>query len=88
MRRRRGLADEELESLKDVDGEIRYEKVVKFLLPTFDGEECFELTAARIRSYMTHLLRPQGHRPQYYKPQANKVVLGSHAARFVGVQVA
>ena len=37
---------------------------------------------------MTHLIRLGGYTPRYYKPEVDKVVLGTHIARFFGVQVA
>jgi hypothetical protein len=57
------LTDEELTSLKDLADKIRYEKVVQFLLPIFDGEAYFEWIAARISSYMTHIIRKQEYIP-------------------------
>ena len=36
------ISNKELASLKDAQGDIRYEKVVEFLLPDFEGEGYFE----------------------------------------------
>ena len=57
------LMDEELTSLKDLADKIRYEKVVQFLLLIFDGEAYFEWIAARISSYMTHIIQKQEYTP-------------------------
>jgi len=77
----------ELASLKDMNGDIRYEKVVDHLLPRFEGEGYYEWIAARVRSYMLHIIRKLGWKPKYYKPSNDKVVLGTHIARFFGVQI-
>ena len=82
------VTEEEVESLKDDEGHIRYEKVFEFLLPDFEGEGYYEWIAARVRNYMTHLIRTQGYTPTYFKPEDDKVVLGDHIACFFGVQIA
>ena len=77
----------ELASLKDMNGDIRYEKVVDHLLPRFEGENYYEWIAARVRSYMLHIIRKLGWKPKYYNPSNDKVVLGTHIARFFGDQI-
>ena len=67
--------EDEVESLKDDEGNIRYKKVFEFLLPDFEGEGYYEWIAARVRNYMTHLIRTQGYPPTYFKPEDDKVVL-------------
>ena len=79
------ISDKELASLKDKNGDIRYEKVVEFLLLDFEGEGYFEWIGARVRSYMTHLICLGGYTPRYYKPEVDKVVPGTHIACFFGV---
>ena len=54
------ITEEELEQLKDATGDICYYKVVKHLLPRFNGETYFEFLAARMRNYMTHSMRLKG----------------------------
>jgi hypothetical protein len=81
------ISDEELASLKDKNGHIRYEKVVEFLLPDFEGEGYFEWIGARVRSYMTYLIRLGGYTSRYYKPEVDKVVLRSHVAHFFGCRL-
>jgi hypothetical protein len=49
------ITDEEVELLKDENGEIRYEKVFRWCLPRYgddDDESLFEFQAARMRNYM------------------------------------
>ena len=82
------ITEEELEQLKDDNGDIRYYKVVEHLLPKFDGESYFEFLAARMRSYMTHIMRSDGYKPKWYDPENNHVILGDHVCRFFGVQTA
>ena len=77
----------ELVSLKDSNGDIRCEKVVDHLLPTFEGEGYYEWIAARARSYMLHIIRKLGWKPKYYNPSNDKVDLETHIARFFGVQI-
>ena len=50
------ITDEELKSLRDVKGEIRFEKVFEWMLPRFgedDSETLYDWQAARMRNYMT-----------------------------------
>jgi hypothetical protein len=48
------ITDEELKSLRDSSGEIRFEKVFEWCLPRFgdDNETLFKFQAARMRNYM------------------------------------
>ena len=46
------ITDEELENLKDENGDIRYYKVMDHLLPRFNGELMWEWLAAQMRNYM------------------------------------
>ena len=65
------ITDEELESLKDDNGDIRYYKVFEWLLPMFgpDGKTSFwEFLAARMRNYMVHIIRKKRYKPKYYNP--------------------
>ena len=71
----------------DEHGDIRFEKVVEYLLPDFDGDGFFEWTAGRMRNYMQHITATQSYRPRYYKPEEDKVILNDHVARFFGVQL-
>ena len=90
------ISEEELESLKDINGDIRYSKVFEWLLPRYgeDGEVSFwEFLAARMRNYMIHIMRTKGYKPKYYNPtpveECNKVTIDAdHVARFFGCQMA
>ena len=81
------ITDDELESVKDDHGDIRFEKVVELLLPGFDGEGYFEWIGARMQNYMIHIIRTQDYKPRYYNPASDKVIMGNHVARFFGVQI-
>ncbi|OEU10958.1 hypothetical protein FRACYDRAFT_246059 [Fragilariopsis cylindrus CCMP1102] len=64
------ITDEEIESLKDSDGEIRYEKVFEWLLPRFgedNNETLFDWQAARMRNYMRKKEVEDGWKPKYYQ---------------------
>ena len=67
------LTAEQLESLMDEQGDIRFEKVAEYLLPYFDGDGFFEWVAGRMRNYMKHIIATESHRPRYYKPEEDKV---------------
>ena len=82
------ITDKVLALLKDAQEDIRCEKVVKFLFLDFEGKGYFEWIAARVRSYITCLIRLRGYTQRYYKSEVDKVVLGTHIAPFFGVQIA
>lgn len=53
------MCDWEMEKMKDKNGDIRYHKIFEWMLPTFggqDGELFWDFVAARMQSYMTHLM--------------------------------
>jgi hypothetical protein len=82
------ITDEELKSLRDVSGEIRFEKVFEWCLPRFgvDGTTTlFEWQAARMRNYMTYRIA-HGWTPKYYT--WDKVITADHVARFYGACLA
>ena len=86
------LTDEELQSMKNEDGEIRFEHVLRWTLPTFEGEDdsaigLFEWQAARMRNYMTKLMMEDSFLPRYYDPVNGKLITGDHVARFYGVML-
>jgi hypothetical protein len=46
----------EIEAMKDKNSNIRYNKIFKWMLPTFDGKLFRSFLAATMQSYMTHLM--------------------------------
>ena len=79
------ITDEEVESLKDDGGEIRYEKVFQWALPKYgdnDDQSIFEFQAARMRNYMKKRVLLDGYKPRYYT--GDKVIKADHVARFYG----
>ena len=82
------ITEEELEGLKDDNGDIQYYKVVEHLLPRFNGDLFWEWLAARMRNYMLHHIRTDGYKPRYYVPGSEKAILGDHICRFFGCQTA
>ena len=81
------LTEDELESLKDGFGDVRYEKVHDFLLPRIDGIHYYEWLAARMRNYMIRLIRHEGYKPQYYNPAKHKEIQAHHVARYFGIEL-
>ena len=59
------IPNKKLASLKDAQEDIRYKKLVEFLLMDFEGEGYFEWIGARVTSYMTRLTRLGGYTPRY-----------------------
>jgi hypothetical protein len=63
------ITDAEVNTLKDEDGEIRYEKVFEWALPRFgngeDEQSLFECQAARMRNYMQKRIVEDGWTPKY-----------------------
>jgi hypothetical protein len=82
------ITDEELKSLRDGSGEIRFEKVFEWCVPRYgdnDGQSLFEFQAARVRNYMTKRVA-DGWTPKYY--HYNNVITADHVARFYGAFLA
>jgi hypothetical protein len=82
------ITDEELNSLRDINGEIRFEKVLEWCLPRYgdnDEQTLFELQAARMRNFMTRRVA-DGWTPKYY--HYDKVITADHVARFYGACLA
>ena len=93
------ISPEEVESLKDEAGDIRFSKVMEFCLPRFDDTEggqqsLWEWQAARMRNYMAYLCVYHGFKPKYYDPMGDgkkeefKYITADHVARFYGVMMA
>jgi hypothetical protein len=61
-----------------------YEKVFQWCLPRFgdDDEHLSEFQAARMRNYMRKRIVEEDYKPRYYT--GDKVIIGSHVARFYG----
>ena len=62
------IIDEELEGMKDDNGDIQFFKVTEFCLPCFDTDNgvvvgLWELQAVHMRNYMVHLMDPYGFKP-------------------------
>ena len=93
------ITQEEIESLNDDAGDIRFHKVMELCLPRFDVQEAgqqslWEWQAARMRNYMTYLIVYYDFKPKYYDPMGDikkeefKYITGDHVARFYGVMMA
>ena len=50
------ITDEEVEQLKDENGDILFHKVMEWCIPTFNGESYWGWISARMRNYMVHLM--------------------------------
>ena len=93
------ITPEEVESLIDEAGDIRFSKVMEFCLPRFDDpvrgqESIWEWHAARMRNYMVYLILHHDYKPKYYDPMGDKpknickYITANHVARFYGVMMA
>jgi hypothetical protein len=86
------LEDGDLENMKDAQGTIRFHLVFDWLLPKFgqvlDKEGFYEFAAARMRNYMTEIVRNRAYRPEHYKPFDGKFITADNVARFFGCQLA
>jgi hypothetical protein len=82
------ITDEELKSLRDSSGEIRFEKVFEWCYPRYgdnDEQSLFEFQAARMQNYMTKRVA-DGWTLKYY--HYDKVITVDHVARFYGACLA
>ena len=82
------ITDQELESLKNEMGEICYWKVYEWMLPIIDGISFFDWLAARMRNYMTHLIKDAGYKCRYFNPEDGKVITGDNVCHFFGCHIA
>ena len=83
------ITDEELKSLRDASGEIRFEKVFEWCLPRFgddNNQSLFEFQAARMRNYMRKRIVEDGWTPKYYI--GDRVITTDHVTRFYGACLA
>jgi hypothetical protein len=80
------ITDEEVKTLMDDSGEIRYEKVFRWCLPRYGDDDneksLFEFQAARMRNYMKKRVLEENYKPRYYT--GDKEITGDHVARFYG----
>ncbi|KAL7536120.1 hypothetical protein ACHAXR_006945 [Thalassiosira sp. AJA248-18] len=88
------ITDDELKCLKDASGDIRFESVFEWLLPTFgeDDDEIsffeFIVIAARMRNYMIFIQRCKEFKPRYYDPSKCNTIQADHVAHFYGCHMA
>jgi hypothetical protein len=80
------ILEDDLSSLYDENGDLRYYKVHAWSLPRFGQETYWEWVAARMRNYMMHIVLHEGYKPRFYKPKIDHVILADHVARFFGCQ--
>jgi hypothetical protein len=73
------MTNAEMESMKDKNEDIRYNKIFKWMLPTFGDtvESFWEFVAGRMRSYMTHPIL-QGWKPQWFGSNNGTIILADH----------
>lgn len=81
------MTEEEFNAMLDEEGNLRYDLVFEWLLPTFgpDGDiTFFKFVAARMRNYIVHIMKTTPFKPAYYAPLAPDpiVITADHVARF------
>ncbi|KAL7538013.1 hypothetical protein ACHAXR_008222 [Thalassiosira sp. AJA248-18] len=86
------ITDEEMKCLKDSSGDIRFESIFEWLLPTFGEDDetssFFEFIAARMRNYMVYIQRTKEFKPKFYDPPKGNTIQHHDVARFYGCHLA
>ncbi len=77
-----------MKEMNDEHGNVRFNKIFEWMLPTFDGESFYECLSARMRNYMAHSITSKGWMPCYYCPANGKVIVADYVAHFFGCQIA
>ncbi len=82
------ITAEELDDMKDGNGDIRFYKVFLWTLARFDdNQSLFEWQCARMQNYLTHIMQKDNFKPKYFHPVTNPIK-PSHVARMYGAIVA
>ena len=86
------ISEEDLAELRDSSEVIRFSRVFDWLLPRFDGKSFYAFVAARMRNYMSHIVRTEGFKPAYFSvnnvvPADDVTVQEDHVRRFFGCQM-
>lgn len=82
------ITPEELEELKDDNGDIRFYKVFLWILARFgDNQSLFQWQCDRMQNYLVHIMKDDGFKPKYFHPE-NNPIKPSHVARMYGAIVA
>jgi hypothetical protein len=81
------MSNKEIEMIKDRNGDIPYNRIFEWMLPSFGSsvESFWAFVAARMRSYMTHLML-QGWKPRWFDPDNGNIILADHVVRMFGCQ--
>jgi len=82
------VSEEELKGFTDEHGDIRFYRIYKWMLPSFDGDSFYEFLAARMCNYMLHIIKEKGWVPKYYRPSDEKFILADDVSCFFGCQLA
>lgn len=86
------ITEEELEKMKEASGDIRFENVFMWMLPTFGDDQnpipYFEFIAQRMRNYMIYIMITKKFKPRYYNPKEGQTIQADHVARFYGCHLA
>ncbi len=76
---------EEMQEMKDKNGDISYNDFFEWMLPTFNGKSFWEFLASRIRLYRMHLMN-QGWKSRWFDPDSGSIILSDHVACKFGCQ--
>jgi hypothetical protein len=74
-----------MQEIEDKNGDIGYNKIFEWMLPTLDSESFWDFLATRMRSYMMHLMI-QGWKPQWFDLDSGSSTLSNHVAHIFGCQ--
>ena len=74
--------------MKNQDGEIQYDNLLRWNLPTFDEDDVslFDWQAARMRNYIKKMVREKTYTPQHFRK--GKEITGDNVAKFYGALIA
>ena len=71
------ITSEEVEKLKDTNGDIRFHKVLEWCLPRFgkdDDQILWDWQAECMNNYMAYIIKDQQYKPKYYKPSDRVII--------------
>ena len=65
---RPNLSDDELKTMFDEHGDIRFSKIFEWMIPTFAGVSFCDFLSTRMRNFMLRSIKDNGWTPKNYCP--------------------
>ena len=60
--------------MMDEHGDIGFNKIFEWMLPTFEGVSFYEFLSARMHNFILHSIKDKRWTPLYYRPVDGKVI--------------